>query len=194
VSPIVGRAWAVVRALLITLAIALGLIAGWPMPDAAAIARLPPALRGVATTMPKVQAALLAPFRCFSDPCQLAQRWTLFSTTGGVRYRLWVEARSNRKQRFRLLYRAQDPEHAFMRGVLEYRRVRNAWNPSRRGIKQSYAPFTVWLSRAIFLQEPELNETRIRLERVQILEHGEGIASLGDFSDEIVHTRAEIVP
>ncbi len=171
----------------------MGLISGFPVPNAAASARFPAAWRGVAEALPRVQAALLSPFRFISDTCQISQRWTLFSTTGGIRYRLRVEARDARSQHWELLYRAQDPEHAFMSRELEYRRVRNGWNPNRRGLKASYAPFSIWISRAVLSQSSRFDRVRTRMERVQILAHGEGITWLGDYAFPLEHGR-EVLP
>ncbi len=181
--------WPRARALLITLSIVLGLISGFPVPNAQAIERFPAAWRGVARTLPRVQTALLTPFRFISDACAISQRWTLFSTTGGIRYRLRVEARNAQTKRWELLYRAQDPEHAFMSRELEYRRVRNGWNPNRRGIKPSYAPFSLWIARTILGQDSSFDRVRTRMERVQILERGAGMAWLGDYAFELEHGR-----
>jgi hypothetical protein len=181
--------WPQVRALLITLSIALGLISGFPLPNERAVERLPAAWRGLAQALPGVQSALLSPFRFISNSCAIGQRWTLFSTTGGIRYRLRVEARDTHTGHWRLLYRAQDPEHAFLSRELEYRRVRNGWNPNRRGIKPSYAPFSVWIARTILAQDARFDRVRTRMERVQILSHGQGIAWLGDYAFELEHGR-----
>ncbi|MEP7050232.1 MAG: hypothetical protein ABJB12_07770 [Pseudomonadota bacterium] len=171
----------------------LGLISGFPAPNAQAVERFPAAWRGVARALPGVQAAVLAPFRFISDGCAISQRWTLFSTTGGIRYRLRVEARDAHSKHWRLLYRAQDAEHAFMRRELEYRRVRNGWNPNRRGIKPSYAPFSLWIARTILAQDAHFDRVRTRMERVQILARGAGIAWLGDYAFELEHGR-EVLP
>ena len=181
--------WRWARALLIALVIILGLISGFPTPNVQRVARAPAAIRWLVEHMPQAQSALLAPFRFATEDCQIGQRWTLFSTTGGIRYRLEIEARSRRSKRWTLLYRAQDPEHAFMARLLDYRRVRNGWNPSRHGIKQSYDPFAFWISRTILASEPRFDRVRLRMARVQTLEHGEGASELGDFAYEIQHGR-----
>jgi hypothetical protein len=175
--------------LLIALVIVLGLIAGFPLPNPERAARTPRVIRWLFEGMPRAQSALLTPFRFVTEDCQIGQRWTLFSTTGGIRYRMEIAARERRGKRWKLLYRAQDPEHAFMAPLLEYRRVRNGWNPNRRGIKQSYAPFALWAARTILESEPRFDRVRLRMARVQILEHGEGVTELGDFAYEIEHGR-----
>ena len=76
-----------------------------------------------------------------------------------------------------------------MSQLLDYRRVRNGWNPNRRGIKPSYEPFVLWLSRTILASEPRFDRVRSRMARVQTLEHGEGVSELGDFEYQIEHGR-----
>lgn len=191
-SSIASSVWRWARALLIALVIVLGLIAGFPTPNSERLAHAPRVIRWLIEGMPRAQNVLLAPFRFVTEDCQIGQRWTLFSTTGGIRYRMEIAARERRGKRWKLLYRAEDPEHAFMAPLLEYRRVRNGWNPNRRGIKQSYAPFTLWVSRTILEAEPRFDRVRVRMARVQTLERGLGVAELGDFAYEIEHGREEL--
>ena len=139
--------------------------------------------------MPRTQSVLLAPFQFATEDCQIGKRWTLFSTTGGIRYRMEIAARDRRAKRWKLLYRAQDPEHDFMASLLDYRRVRNGWNPNRRGIKQSYEPFAFWISRRILASEPRFDRVRVRMALVQILARGEGVEPLGGFAYELEHGR-----
>ncbi|HEY1537559.1 MAG TPA: hypothetical protein VGF76_26245 [Polyangiaceae bacterium] len=174
---------------MIALVIVLGLVAGFPIPNPERVAHAPAALRWLVEGMPRAQSMLLAPFRFATEDCQIGQRWTLFSTTGGIRYRMDIEARSRRSKRWTLLYRAQDPEHAFLSGLLDYRRVRNGWNPSRHGIKHSYDPFAFWISRTILASEPRFDRVRVRMALVQTLARGEGVEPLGDFAYEIEHGR-----
>jgi hypothetical protein len=188
-ASIASPLWRWARALSIALVIILGLISGFPTPNPERVAHTPALIRWLVARLPGAQSALLAPFRFATVDCQIAQRWTLFSTTGGIRYRMEIEARDHRSRRWKLLYRAQDPEHAFMAPLLDYRRVRNGWNPSRHGIKQSYDPFTLWISRAILESEPQLDRVRVRMARVQTLPHGEGVSELGDFEYASEHGR-----
>jgi hypothetical protein len=181
VTSIASPVWRWARALSIALVIVLGLISGFPTPNPERVAHAPALIRWLVERIPGTQSALLTPFRFATADCQIAQRWTLFSTTGGIRYRMEIEARDHRSRRWKLLYRAQDPEHAFMAPLLEYRRVRNGWNPSRHGIKQSYEPFTLFISRNILEREPHLDRVRVRMARLRTLPHGEGVSELGDF-------------
>ncbi|HEX7452262.1 MAG TPA: hypothetical protein VF294_08255, partial [Polyangiaceae bacterium] len=81
---------------MIALVIILGLISGFPTPSPERVAHAPAALRWLVQGIPRAQSMLLAPFRFATRECQIGQRWTLFSTTGGIRYRLEIEARNRR--------------------------------------------------------------------------------------------------
>jgi hypothetical protein len=184
-----------VRAVLITVAILIGLIDGAPIPTPRVMERLPPFLRDVSTYLQRAQTTLLAPFRPIKDFFAIAQRWSVFSTTGGVRYRMWVEARASSEPSFTLLYRAQDSEHAFLDDMLGYRRVRNVYNPSRAiGAKSTYPAFASWLAREIFEREPRFDEVRVSMERGRILPRGEGFTPFGEFDYVLVRHRGEVLP
>src|SRR6188508_1798613 len=171
--PLGRPTWPAARAVLIALAIGVGLVDGAPIPTARVMERLPPILRDVSTGLHDLQTALLFPFRPIKDLFIVSQRWSVFSTTGGVRYRMCVEARAHGDPSWTLLYRAQDSEHAFLGDMLGYRRVRNVYNPSRSiGAKSTYPAFASWLAREIFEREPRFDEVRVGMERGQILPRG----------------------
>jgi hypothetical protein len=184
--------WAKVRASLIALAIALGLVDGAPIPTPRVMQHLPAALQTASLRLYDLQHFLLAPFAPIKETFGINQRWALFSSTGPLRHRMWVEARSGDGP-WTLLYRAQDEEHVFLSETLEYRRVRNVWNPNRRGAKPLYPAFAAWMARQIFLDQPRFDEARIRMERVTVLEHGKGFEPTGEFDDVIVHRRDEVM-
>ena len=191
-----GRpAWPTVRAALIAVAIAVGLIDGAPVPTPRVMERLPPILRDVSIFLRDLQATLLVPYRPIKEVLAVNQRWAVFSTTGGIRYRMWVEARTTPAEAWSLLYRAQDAEHTFLADTLGYRRVRNVYNPSRSiGAKGSYPAFASWLAREIFEREPRFDEVRVSMERGRILARGEGFEPLGEFDYVLVRHRDEVLP
>ena len=191
-----GRsAWPAVRASLIALSIAVGLIDGAPIPTPRVMEHLPPLLRDVSMGLRDLQARLLFPFRPVKDVLAVNQRWAVFSTTGGVRYRMWVEARTALSESWTLLFRAQDPEHAFLADTLGYRRVRNVYNPSRSiGAKSTYPAFASWLAREVFERGPQFDEVRVRMERGRILARGAGFEPTGEFDYELVRRREDVVP
>jgi hypothetical protein len=187
--------WPTLRAVLIAAAIGVGLVDGAPIPTARVMEGLPASLRNVSMRLQDLQTALLFPFRPIKDLFIVWQRWSVFSTTGGVRYRMCVEARKASDSTWTLLYRAQDSEHAFLGDMLGYRRVRNVYNPSRSiGAKSTYPAFVSWLAREIFEREPRFDEVRVGMERGQILQRGEGFAPFGDFDYVLVRHRNEVLP
>jgi hypothetical protein len=188
----VRRRWPSVRALLLALVIVVALIDGAPIPTPRVIAHLPPLLQKLSLGLYDVQAFLLAPFRPIKETFGINQRWALFSSTGPLRHRMWVEGRRG-DEPWTLLFRALDDQHDYASETLEYRRVRNVWNPNRRGAKPLYPAFAAWMARRIFLEHPELDQARIRMERVTILEHGQGFQSTGEFDDVIEHRREEVL-
>lgn len=187
--------WPTVRGVLIAAAIAIGVIDGAPIPTPRVMERLPPTLRAVSTGLQDLQTTLMAPFLPIKDLFMVKQRWAVFSTTGGVRYRMCVEARAHTDSEWSLLYRAQDPEHAFLDDMLGYRRVRNVYNPSRSiGAKSTYPAFVSWLAREIFEREPRFDEVRVGMERGQILPRGEGFAPMQAFDYVLTRRRDEVLP
>jgi hypothetical protein len=197
-------AWPSMRALVIAMAIATALIDGAPIPTPRVMQHLPPWLQAASLRLYDVQGLLLAPFRPIKETFGINQRWALFSSTGPSRHRMWVEARTvgrsaggesaaNQTEPWTLLYRALDDEHTFLADTLEFRRVRNTWNRNRRGAKPLYPAFAAWTARQIFLERPNFDEARVSMERVTVLDHGEGYQSTGEFDDVIVHRRAEVL-
>jgi hypothetical protein len=188
-------AWPTLRAVLIAAAIAVGLVDGAPIPTPRVMESLPPALRDVSMRLQDWQTFLLVPWRPIKDLFMVSQRWSVFSTTGGIRYRMWVEARMGTEPTWTLLYRAQDSEHTFLGDTLGYRRVRNVYNPSRSvGAKSTYPAFVSWLAREIFEREPRFDEVRVGMERGRTLPRGEGFAPIGEFDYVLVRRRSEVFP
>ena len=185
-------AWNRVRALLIALAMASALIDGCPLPTPRVRARLPPSLQELTDRLYDAQQIVLLPVQPIKDAFSIGQRWALFSSTGGIRYRMWIEASAGRGAPWVLLYRAKDDDHAYMRETLEFRRVLNVWNPSRAGKKTSYDAFTSWIARTALLSEPSFEEVRVSMERGHILERGEAFVPLATFDDVVVHHRDEV--
>lgn len=187
-------AWNRVRALLIALAIATGLLDGCPLPTARVRTRLPPSLQEVSDRLYDAQRVVLLPVHPIKDALSIDERWALFSSTGGIRYRMWIEASAGQGAPWILLYRAKDDDHAYLRETLEFRRVLNVWNPSRAGKKTSYEAFAWWVSRTTLLGERSFAAVRVSMERGRILERGEAFVPLGTFDDVVVHRREEVAP
>jgi hypothetical protein len=189
-----NRAWRSLRAAIITLLLALGFVAGWPKIAPRIMAKLPPWLSRLAEQVPRVQERVLAPFAPLANAFGVqSQNWTLFSTTGGIRHRMWIEGRA-RNGEWVLLHRAQDDEHAYLRETIEYRRLRPIWNPHRYGLAEGYGPFTRWVARRVLLDFPEFERARVRQEEVEILPRGAGFRSTGHFVNKREYSRKELLP
>jgi hypothetical protein len=188
------RVWRSVRAAWITLLLALGFVAGWPNISPAIAARLPPGLAHLAGRLPAIQAALLGPFTPLAYAFGITtENWKLFTSTGGIRHRLWIEARGPGDEAWVLLHRAHDDEHAYLRETLEYRHLRSIWNPHGYGMAGDYGLFARWVARRAFLDFPRFDRVRIREERVEILPRGGGFRGTGRFAYKHEYSRAELL-
>jgi hypothetical protein len=190
----VQRRWPYVRAGLITLVLVLAFVAGWPARMAKLVRAWPPSLARVALLLPSLQQKVLTPFAPAAGALGItSEDWALFTGTGGTRYRMWIEG-SAANGAYKLLYRAQDPEHRYLGGALEYRRVMNVWNPHHDWISSSYPAFTRWLARQVFRDYRRLRGVRVRMEEVAILPYGRGFEPSGHFVYEEVVRREDVAP
>jgi hypothetical protein len=183
--------WARLRAALITLAMAVGLVAGLPVPGEKDLARLPGPLRPLAAQFGPVQAFLMQPFRFIGDWLFIGQRWNLFAGAKTDRYWLLIEGQA-RDGKWLPLYRPHDPSHALFADELEYRRLRAAWNPRGSSATGGYDPFVTFIARRIFAAKPEISAVRVRLEAIRIRPRGDGFDASGEFSLERVRSRSDV--
>lgn len=188
--------WRELRALLIALAIALGLVDGCPGARNGtelrlAEQRLGPTLAGAVARLERVRARILRPVRPAADLFGLRQRWKLFSGAARKRFRMSIEVRNAGEDTWRLLYRPHDDEHDYRAGQIGYRRMRGAWNPhSTYGARGGYAIVVRWLADRVFAEDPRADELRVRMERIEIGPHGDYTAT-GKQAYELKVSRAE---
>lgn len=182
--------WARVRAALIALVMAVGLLDGLAIAEGRAKERLSPPVRRAAELASRARAALLLPFRSVRQALVYNQRWTLFGGAQEERHRLWIEGRVG-KRRWTILYRPHDPEHAWFADSVEYRRVRAAWNVGRKGRRASYDAFALWIAEHALRERPDLSAVRVRLEEGEILPRGGGFQPSNRFVLETVHRRGD---
>ncbi|MGE0870267.1 MAG: hypothetical protein AB7P03_17005 [Kofleriaceae bacterium] len=176
--------WRAIRAGLIALAITIAMIDGCPIP--------PPDetlawQEWYATPIRRARNRLLRPFRWISRDLRLSQRWALFQSVTPDRFRLTVEGRlpvagASSGEWSRVFYRAGDPALDDYEALLEYRRVRGAWNPSGKPPAQ-YLKFARWFAVKVLEDHPELDAARLRFERVR-LSPGQ-VSGLGEFVFEL---------
>jgi hypothetical protein len=185
--------WRTVRAFAITLVLLLGFVAGWPRRIEKLVRRWPKPLAALALKVPALEDKLLAPFTPVAKLFGIySEDWPLFTGTGGTRYRMWLEAQGKPARSWTLLYRADDPEHRYFAGGLEYRRVLNIWNPHHSYISDAYPGLAQGLARRIFRENRRFVRMRVRMEEVAIQAKGRGYAPTGRFVYELVVRRDEV--
>ncbi|MGC4091548.1 MAG: hypothetical protein QM756_27440 [Polyangiaceae bacterium] len=181
------------RAGIISALLALGFVAGWPKVSPGILSRLPPSIAQPLERLPELKFAILAPFRPLSDAIGIYdEEWALFATTGGLRNRICIDGRKRGAREFQLLYRAHDPEHRYLAALLEYRRMRNVWNPHRSGVSNAYDAFSQWLLRRTLSDHPELDAARVYMQEGEILPHGKGFRENGQARFAATLQRSEL--
>ena len=181
--------WPVARALLIAATLGVGLLDGCPAHPLAGRAGDDRAIAALLA----VRAGILAIVRPLAELAQIRQRWNLFPGAEDQPLRITVEARGGRGAPWNLVYRPHDPTHAFLAEAIEYRRVRGAWNPSRTDPSwRGYRPFVTFLARRILARRPEVDEVRVRMERLDLLPEGGGLVPTGQFRFEQIRRRSDL--
>jgi len=186
--------WPKIRAALIAAVLLIGAADGIPRTSPKVLARLPPALRWANESLRAVGDAILAPVTGIGEAFQVHQRWELFTASRDERFRLWIEARTAEGEPWELLFRAHDIEHRWFGAPLEYRRVRGAWNPSRRGATASYPAFVTWVARRGFAHDSRFQSIRVRAEQIRILPRGLGFVGTGEFLHVQQRDRKDVAP
>jgi hypothetical protein len=170
--------WPAVRAALIALTLAVGLLEGCPIPDRK---HAPPWAHPLRDRAEDVRGTLLEPFAWVGKDLHFTQRWLLFRGASPKRFRLCVEAKTATGD-WQLLHRAGDPEHAAYEDLLAYRRLRGQYSPGAQGGRGQYHPFAAWMTLRVLDDYPEFAVARTRMERVLIGD--DGYAPTGEFSLE----------
>jgi len=161
-----ARAWPTIRAGLIAVVVAVGLLDGCPIPGA-----------GERPTM-----ARRVPGAMVGAIAELARGGRGFPARSGTGFRRGMGTRGDGPgATWRLRYRPLDDDHAWFADQLEYRRVRGAWNPSTsHGPRGGYGSFVTWVAGELFARDAAVVEVRVRMEKVEIGPHG-GIRATGEF-------------
>ena len=187
--------WPHARAVLIALALVLGLVDGCPSPRNGterriAAERMGPTAAAVAARLERWRGRLLDPVRPASELFGLRQRWKLFAGANRKRYRMTIEVRAAGEP-WRLVYRPHDDQHDFLAAQIGYRRLRGAWNPSTTyGPRGGYRPFVNWIADELFARDPRLTDVRVQMERIVIGDHG-GYRVTGETVHPIVVMRRD---
>ena len=177
--------WPQIRAGLIALAIAFGLIDGLPLPPPE---DTPAWEAGFVEGLRRVQHVLEWPVAWMGPTLRIAQRWALYQAPGSERWRLWIEGRAASGQ-WKILYRAGDAEHGEDAALIECGRIRSAWDITNRPARQ-YDAFADWITARMLAAHPELTGVRMRMEKVHI--SADGVTPLGQFA--FAHVRERGAP
>jgi hypothetical protein len=183
------RPWPVVRALLITFAIVIGLVDGCPLPP---VKRVPKGtVRDTVSALTRAQKAFGQQFYFIKNNAKIVQRWKLFPFANEDRFRITIEGRK-RNEEWALLFRPHDDNADFMNEELVYRRIRGAWNPGSKGARSAYQHFVSWVAREMLARRPDLDEIRVRVEKIKILQEARGFVGTGEYKHTEVRTRQQV--
>lgn len=177
------RGWPDVRAGLVALALAFGLIDGCPLPRPG---HVPAWQRGFVEPIRCVQHVALTPVRWLGASLHIGQRWALYQAPSTARYRLVIEGLDHNGS-WQLLFRAGDPAHDDDGALIDYTRPRGTWDPTV-DVPGQYARFADWMTARALARHPELTGARVALERVRLTPRG--IEPLGELVQAHVRYRS----
>jgi hypothetical protein len=135
----------------------------------------------IASSLAEVRAVALEPIEGWMSLTQTEQSWRLFGSPDEYCSVLRISAYSavadagaarggalDATEREEVLYESGNPERRWNAALLEYRRVRAAYNPTRSGPPATYAGLGQRLSEQIFRSLPLATRVRIVLDRSRI--------------------------
>lgn len=101
------------------------------------------------------------------------QSWGLFTYPDTFPHQLTVEVRAGPKAPWVTWFAGLDPEHAWMRDVIAYRRVRGVYDGQTSKPGASWNNLTRWLARRAFEQDATLTSVRVSFRRFHSVRPGE---------------------
>jgi len=116
-------------------------------------------------------AVALWPIDWWFSLTQTGQNWRLFATPDASVSALRISAQSSGRED--VLYESGDSARRWNAGLLEYRRIRAAYNPTRSGPPPTYPGLSRRLSEQIFGSMPEVERVRVALVRSRVFVPGE---------------------
>lgn len=148
-------------------------------------------LRRASEELVAARAFVLRPFEPLFRLTVTGQQWGLFLLGTRECFRIHVEVRRPRAA-WSELYRAPGEGPPWLSRLLRYRRVRGIYNPSSRsGPRGQYEGFVRALARQVLARDRQLNELRVRMERLHIVAPGSAPESLG-LEHGVLVTRADL--
>jgi hypothetical protein len=117
-----------------------------------------------------LRSRLLDPIAPLIHATAVRQQWHLFLTVKEQVYRLRIDAQSAQTQAgaWRTVYRTNQTDLLGMAEVLDYRRLRGVYNPTRAGAHAQYPAFVDWLMQRVWSEHPELGALRVGMEQLHV--------------------------
>jgi hypothetical protein len=116
-----------------------------------------------------LRSSLLAPVAPLIHATAVRQQWHLFLTAKDRVYRLRIDAKtSQRPETWQTLYSTNQTDVLGLADVLDYRRLRAIYSPSRTGVSKQYPAFVDWLMQRVWSEHSELSALRVGLEPIEL--------------------------
>ena len=123
----------------------------------------------ISSGLAEARAVALWPIDGWMSLTQTTQSWRLFGTPDELRSVLRISAYTAEPGAAeQVLYESGDPERRWNAALLEYRRIRAAYNPSHAGPPFTYAGLGARLSREIFAAQPRVERVRMLIDQSRI--------------------------
>ncbi len=119
----------------------------------------------------RARALLLAPIEGWMWLTQTAQSWRLFGTPDQYANALTITAHAAGQSS--VLYESRNPARRWNAALLEYRRIRAAYNPTRGGPPHTYPALSERLSEQIFESMPEVERVSVAFLQSRVALPGE---------------------
>ena len=115
------------------------------------------------------RAAVIKPFRVLERGLGMGQAWGLFTYADPYPGRLVIEATRGGNAWFPV-YRAPNSDGSPVSQAVRHRRMRGVWDDSGDRPKPGkiYSRFARWVSGRVFEAHPDVQEVRVRLDRVTV--------------------------
>jgi hypothetical protein len=119
----------------------------------------------------RTRAVVLEPIQWWMSLVQAGQSWRLFAMADDTANALQITAHS--REGDQVLYESGHPDRRWNAALLEYRRIRAGYNPSRGGPPYTYPALAERLGALIFESMPDVERVTVSLLRSQVPLPGE---------------------
>jgi hypothetical protein len=133
----------------------------------------------------RTRAIALTPIEDWMALTQTRQSWSLFATPDREINALRITAHSGTGDE--ILYESGDPARRWNGALLEYRRIRAGYAPSRQGPPPTYFALAERLSQVVFASMPHVQRVTVAFVRGRVRLPGETQPSLATEPQELEH-------